>query len=164
MGIKRGIVAEIRITFCRCHTTAATPPLPTQQSTTTNHRTMSQAVPYAVEVSPDAALQFTITRDPPATDGADGGASRCVMTLKHPGLTNQHLAFKVCCRWFGCCVGLSSGYFLDWWRRTIHLLRLVGELVSLNDKQTKIRVSSILVRWCWLVQRLIGYISSEEVK
>ena len=50
---------------------------------------MSQ--PYAVEVTPDLALQFTITRDPTA----DPEGSRCVMTIRHPGLTNQHLAFKV---------------------------------------------------------------------
>ncbi|KAL3761950.1 hypothetical protein ACHAWU_010127 [Discostella pseudostelligera] len=53
-----------------------------------------QSLPYAIEVSPDSTLQFTITNDPPTADGAEG-ASRCVMTLRHPGLTNQHLAFKV---------------------------------------------------------------------
>lgn len=55
---------------------------------------MASPLPYALEVSPEASLQFTITRDPPATEGGDG-SSRCVMTLSHPGLTNQHLAFKV---------------------------------------------------------------------
>ncbi|KAL7534195.1 hypothetical protein ACHAXR_005714 [Thalassiosira sp. AJA248-18] len=50
-------------------------------------------LPYALEVSPESSLQFTITRDPPANEGE--GASRCVMTLRHTGLTNQHLAFKV---------------------------------------------------------------------
>mmetsp|Transcript_13050 Transcript_13050/g.28179 ORF Transcript_13050/g.28179 Transcript_13050/m.28179 type:complete len:357 (+) Transcript_13050:171-1241(+) len=56
----------------------------------------SQPLPYALEVSPDSALQFTITRDPPSNEGGDGSC-RCVMTLTHPGpgLTNQHLAFKV---------------------------------------------------------------------
>ncbi|KAL3777390.1 hypothetical protein ACHAW5_004219 [Stephanodiscus triporus] len=55
---------------------------------------MAQPMPYAVEVSPDSALQFTISRDP--SPNADGdGASRCVMTIRHPGLTKLHLAFKV---------------------------------------------------------------------
>lgn len=55
---------------------------------------MAQPLPYALEVSPDSALQFTITRDAASSEGGDG-SSRCVMTLTHPGLTNQHLAFKV---------------------------------------------------------------------
>lgn len=55
---------------------------------------MAQPLPYALEVSPDSALQFTITRDAPSSERGDG-SSRCVMTLTHPGLTNQHLAFKV---------------------------------------------------------------------
>lgn len=55
---------------------------------------MAQPLPYALEVSPDSALQFTITRDPPSSEGGDG-SSRCVMTLTHPGLTKKHLAFKV---------------------------------------------------------------------
>lgn len=55
---------------------------------------MAQPLPYALEVSPESSLQFTITRDPPTTEGGDG-SSRCVMTLRHPGLTNGHLAFKV---------------------------------------------------------------------
>ena len=57
----------------------------------------SASLPYALEVSPESALQFTITRDPLSTnDGSgDAGASRCTMTLRHPGLTNEHLAFKV---------------------------------------------------------------------
>mmetsp|Transcript_9789 Transcript_9789/g.17898 ORF Transcript_9789/g.17898 Transcript_9789/m.17898 type:complete len:353 (-) Transcript_9789:224-1282(-) len=54
---------------------------------------MAQPLPYALEVSPDSALQFTITRDPASNEG--DGSSRCVMTLTHPNLTNQHLAFKV---------------------------------------------------------------------
>ena len=56
--------------------------------------TMAQPMPYAVEVSPDSALQFTITRDPSPNAEGDG-ASRCVMTIRHPGLTKLHLAFKV---------------------------------------------------------------------
>ena len=51
-------------------------------------------LPYALEVSPESALQFTITRDPPSNDVGEG-ASRCTMTLRHPGLTQEHLAFKV---------------------------------------------------------------------
>ena len=55
---------------------------------------MSQQ-PYAITVEPDSALQFTITKDP-TSDGDTNSGSRCVMTLRHPGLTNSHLAFKVC--------------------------------------------------------------------
>ena len=55
---------------------------------------MSQQ-PYAITVEPDSALQFTITKDP-TSDGDANSGSRCVMTLRHPGLTNSHLAFKVC--------------------------------------------------------------------
>lgn len=65
----------------------------------THATTMTQPpLPYALEVSPDAALQFTITREPAPGGGgeaADAGSSRCVMTLTHTGLTSQHLAFKV---------------------------------------------------------------------
>ncbi|KAL7461158.1 hypothetical protein ACHAXS_001585, partial [Conticribra weissflogii] len=57
----------------------------------------TSALPYALEVNPESALQFTITKDPPNTNDGSGdhGASRCTMTLRHPGLTNEHLAFKV---------------------------------------------------------------------
>ena len=47
--------------------------------------------PYAVEVTPDLSLQFIITGD----STANPGGSRCVMRICHPGVTNQHLAFKV---------------------------------------------------------------------
>ena len=61
---------------------------------TTTKLKMSQQ-PYAITVEPDSALQFTITKDP-TSDGDANSGSRCVMTLRHPGLTNSHLAFKVC--------------------------------------------------------------------
>lgn len=63
-------------------------------SSSSRETTMAQPMPYAVEVSPDSALQFTITRDPSPNAEGDG-ASRCVMTIRHPGLTKLHLAFKV---------------------------------------------------------------------
>eukprot|EP00558_Chaetoceros_sp_UNC1202_P011242 CAMPEP_0197252484 /NCGR_PEP_ID=MMETSP1429-20130617/61599_1 /TAXON_ID=49237 /ORGANISM="Chaetoceros sp., Strain UNC1202" /LENGTH=324 /DNA_ID=CAMNT_0042714883 /DNA_START=37 /DNA_END=1011 /DNA_ORIENTATION=- len=47
---------------------------------------------YALEVSPETALQFTLTRD---GDKSTDGAARCIMTLKHPGNSKHHLAFKV---------------------------------------------------------------------
>mmetsp|Transcript_31438 Transcript_31438/g.36681 ORF Transcript_31438/g.36681 Transcript_31438/m.36681 type:complete len:326 (-) Transcript_31438:309-1286(-) len=53
-------------------------------------------LPYALDVLPDTALQFVLTRgDGKATDPKSEGSARCVMTLKHPGRTNNHLAFKV---------------------------------------------------------------------
>ena len=49
--------------------------------------TMSNS-PHAIEVSPDTELQFTLSRS------ADD-PSKCVLTLRHPGTTDEHLAFKV---------------------------------------------------------------------
>ena len=66
----------------------------TLHHTHTTNLKMSQQ-PYAITVEPDSALQFTITKDP-TSDGDANSGSRCVMTLRHPGLTNSHLAFKVC--------------------------------------------------------------------
>lgn len=51
--------------------------------------------PYALEVSPESVLTFIITRDAPADATSGEGASRCTMTLHHPGNTREHLAFKV---------------------------------------------------------------------
>mmetsp|Transcript_2534 Transcript_2534/g.4327 ORF Transcript_2534/g.4327 Transcript_2534/m.4327 type:complete len:321 (-) Transcript_2534:1168-2130(-) len=45
-------------------------------------------LPYALELSPDSELEFTLTRN------GDQDA-RCTMTLHHPGTTDEHLAFKV---------------------------------------------------------------------
>jgi len=49
---------------------------------------------HALEVSPDAALQFVLTRGDGGDPKSDGSA-RCVMTLTHPGKTKKHIAFKV---------------------------------------------------------------------
>lgn len=60
----------------------------------------SSTPPYALEIDPESSLQFTITRDPPDNVGGGGesaGASRCTMTLRHTGKTNENLAFKVSC-------------------------------------------------------------------
>jgi hypothetical protein len=62
--------------------------------------TTMSSPPYALEIDPESSLQFTITRDPPSsTSSSDGGesagASRCTMTLRHTGKTNENLAFKV---------------------------------------------------------------------
>lgn len=54
----------------------------------------TETTDYALEVTPDAALKFVLTRG----DGGDpksDGTARCVMTLKHPGTTESHIAFKV---------------------------------------------------------------------
>ena len=74
--------------------------------------TMAAPLPYQLEIVPADALKFTITRDPPSGENADG-ASRCVMTLRHPGQTNSHLAFKVCfdifdTRWVRVNFGIAS--------------------------------------------------------
>lgn len=67
--------------------------------------------PYALEISPDTALKFDLTKDgiPPSTSANSGSTlqtsnstpaagsctSRCVMTLRHPNITNTAIAFKV---------------------------------------------------------------------
>lgn len=53
------------------------------------------SLPYALEIDPESSLQFTITRDPPPDGSSGDGASRCTMTLRHPGQTKENLAFKV---------------------------------------------------------------------
>lgn len=57
------------------------------------------APPYALNVNPDTALQFTLTRPDSGSSsvlGSDGdGIPRCTMTLTHPGKTSEPLAFKV---------------------------------------------------------------------
>ena len=50
---------------------------------------------YALEVSPDTSLQFVLTRTDGNADPKSDGTARCVMTLKHPGKSNNHIAFKV---------------------------------------------------------------------
>mmetsp|Transcript_5375 Transcript_5375/g.7902 ORF Transcript_5375/g.7902 Transcript_5375/m.7902 type:complete len:326 (-) Transcript_5375:281-1258(-) len=51
---------------------------------------MASTEPYALEVSPASELTFTLTR----ATGQDA-TPRCSLTLKHPGNTDEHLAFKV---------------------------------------------------------------------
>lgn len=55
---------------------------------------MAALPPYALAVSPESSLQFTITQHPQG-DGDENNASRCVLTLKHTGATKESLAFKV---------------------------------------------------------------------
>ena len=53
--------------------------------------------PYALEISPDSTLQFTLTRGT-ANDGRSTvgeSTPRCTMSLRHPGKTKEHLAFRV---------------------------------------------------------------------
>jgi len=50
---------------------------------------------YALDVHPDVALQFTLTRSGNNADSKSDGASRCTMTLRHTGKTESHIAFKV---------------------------------------------------------------------
>lgn len=51
---------------------------------------------YALEISPETTLQFTLTRST-SSDGRSltDATPRCTMILRHPGLTKEHLAFKV---------------------------------------------------------------------
>lgn len=54
---------------------------------------MEDSSSYALEVSPDTALSFALTRG--NDDKSLDGTARCVMTLTHPGNSNNYLAFKV---------------------------------------------------------------------
>ena len=58
---------------------------------------MAALPPYALEVSPESSLQFSITQHPQG-DGDENNASKCVLTLRHTGATRESLAFKVSCR------------------------------------------------------------------
>ena len=49
--------------------------------------------PHALEVTPESALQFALTRDGEDTSG--DGSSKCTMTLRHTGQTTESIAFKV---------------------------------------------------------------------
>jgi hypothetical protein len=46
----------------------------------------------ALDVIPDTELQFVLTR---GTSGADA-SPKATLTLRHPGTTDEYLAFKVC--------------------------------------------------------------------
>lgn len=56
---------------------------------------MTTPSPVAVEISPETALEFTLTRGTSTGSGNDSSTPKCNMILKHPGGTDQHLAFKV---------------------------------------------------------------------
>jgi len=61
---------------------------------------MEELPPYGLEVTPDSALQLVLTRGN-ASEGtsrspsSNDGTTRCVITIRHTGKTNEHLAFKV---------------------------------------------------------------------
>lgn len=57
------------------------------------YQSSMESTSYALEVSPESTLQFTLTRNASAENSTDSTA-HCVMTLKHPGNSN-YLAFKV---------------------------------------------------------------------
>ena len=60
---------------------------------------MEELPPYALEITPDNALQITLIRGNESevvrSPSSNEGSTRCVMTIRHPGKTNEHLAFKV---------------------------------------------------------------------
>jgi len=57
---------------------------------------MDEYPAYALEVSPNDALQFTLSRISSTTvESKSDGASRCSMTLRHTKKTDSHIAFKV---------------------------------------------------------------------
>ena len=56
---------------------------------------MAAAPPYALEVTPESALQFVLTRDGDGSVASDGSSAKCTMTLRHTGQTTESIAFKV---------------------------------------------------------------------
>jgi len=46
-----------------------------------------------VEINPDSALQFMLTRG--GSGQGEASTPKCIMTLKHPGGNDDHIAFKV---------------------------------------------------------------------
>jgi len=56
---------------------------------------MDDSPAYALDVYPDDALQFTLTRSSNNAESKSDGASRCTMTLRHTGKSEHHIAFKV---------------------------------------------------------------------
>jgi len=57
---------------------------------------MDEPPPHALEISPEDALQFTLSRNSSTnSELKSDGASRCTMTLQHTNKSNSHLAFKV---------------------------------------------------------------------
>eukprot|EP00956_Cyclotella_meneghiniana_P035247 scaffold112916_cov76-Cyclotella_meneghiniana.AAC.4 len=71
---------------------------------------MASLPPYALEVSPESSLQFSITQHPQG-DGDENNASKCFMTLRHTGATKESLAFKVryCYLRGTCCESVEVG-------------------------------------------------------
>lgn len=62
-----------------------------------------------LEVTPDSALQFFLTKD----DSGEASTPKCIMTLKHPGGNQDNIAFKVLLSFFcnsHCTCQLSSQY------------------------------------------------------
>jgi len=56
---------------------------------------MDDSPAYALDVYPDDALQFTLTRSSNNAESKSDGASRCIMTLRHTGKSEHHIAFRV---------------------------------------------------------------------
>ena len=56
---------------------------------------MAAAPPHALEVTPESALQFVLTRDGDGSAAPDDSSAKCTMTLRHTGQTTESIAFKV---------------------------------------------------------------------
>ena len=81
--------------------------------------------PHALEVTPESALQFALTRDGEDTSG--DGSSKCTMTLRHTGQTTESIAFKVSV--FNLIHrGFSFRLLVDWCAAAIDLSVLMGYL------------------------------------
>ena len=50
---------------------------------------------HALEVTPESALQFVLTRDGDGSAAPDDSSAKCTMTLRHTGQTTESIAFKV---------------------------------------------------------------------
>ena len=86
---------------------------------------MAAAPPHALEVTPESALQFVLTRDGDGSAASDGSSAKCTMTLRHTGQTTESIAFKV--RPLMFCFGVEMCVYFPF----------AGELGCFSDQQEK---------------------------
>ena len=89
--------------------------------------TMAAAPPHALEVTPESALQFVLTRDGDASAASDGSSAKCTMTLRHTGQTTESIAFKV----------RQEASDVLFWGRDVCLFSFAGELGRFVDPSEK---------------------------
>lgn len=94
----------------------------------------STIIPHALLVDPDDELHFVLSKISSSTDG------RCTMTLRHPGTTDEYLAFKV---GFVVVVAFAGGRFVP----VLRSLAPVARFCTVHDDEDFQRRSSSLSRF-----------------